>query len=1019
MDIARFAIEKSVITWMIMLGCLFGGWYGFETLGRYEDPEFTIKDALVITPYPGATASEVEKEVTDHLETAIQQMGQLEKITSKSKPGVSEITVTILPSFDKSSLPQVWDELRRKVGDAQHSLPPGVHTSKVIDDFGDVFGIYYALTGPGFSSRELYEVAKTIRKELLLVAGVAKVDFKGEQQERVFVEMSRSKLANQGLSPGVLINTLQSHNLISPAGGVRSGDNYIRIRPKQGFNTINEIADLLVGTGQDGRLLRLGDVAQVRRGYQEIPEQIIRFNGQEAITIGVSGLSGVNIVALGKRIDERLFEIQSETPIGMELNSIYQQPQLVAKSVNGFVSNLAASVGIVIGVLLIFMGLRAGFLIGVTLLLTVLGTLFFMKIFHIDMQRISLGALIIAMGMLVDNAIVVAEGILIRVQQGMNRTLAASEVVKQNQWPLLGATIVGILAFSGIGLSDDATGEFVGSLFYVILISLILSWVLAITIGPYLCEKLLRAPDKNSIANDPYDAYLYNAYRGVLKKALRFRWLTVGLMITMLVAAVIGFGLVKQSFFPNSSTPLFLISFERIQGTDIRATDEDIQELEKRVLAIDGVNSVSSFVGAGAARFMLVYLPHLPKASFAQLVVGVDDFQKMDNIIDQVKSIADDFPQAQTRFERIRLGPGSEGKIQARFNGDDPVVLRDLAKQAETIMIANGVINVRQNWRQREKIIRPVYSESMAREAGVSRKDLSTAIQTAFSGTQVGTYREKDTLIPIVMRYPDTQRLNPESIVDVQVWSNQLGKTIPIRQVTSGFLVETEEALIMRRNRKKTITAIGDPAIGLTADSVFKKVQPQIEAIELPPGYSLQWGGEHEDATKAQAGIAVQLPLGFLAMIIVVVLLFGTVRQPLVIWLTVPLSLIGVTFGLLIADRSFGFMALLGVLSLSGMLIKNAIVLVDQIDLEIKEGKTPIQAVLDSSVSRLRPVVMASGTTVLGMLPLLGDAFFVDMAVTIMGGLLFATILTMVVVPVLYAIFFQIYPTKDNLGEMA
>lgn len=1007
MDIAKFSIDKKVITWLIVFLLIAGGLSAFSTLGRLEDPEFTIKTAMVFTPYPGATPEEVEEEVSDRVEMAIQKLQYIDEITSKSYPGMSEITVDIKPKYKKDDLPQIWDELRRKVNDVQRELPPGTLPSIVNDDFGDVYGIFYAITGDGYSYKELKEYAKFLRKELLLVNNVAKVSIAGAQEEQIFVEFSQARLSQLGISPRVIYQTLRSQNLVSPSGKVLVGDEQIRITPTGELDTVEAIGDLVIQKLGSDRLIYLKDIATISRGYEEVPTHIIRFNKQPALTLGISIASGGNIVELGKAIDTKLKTLEDNTPAGLQITQIYHQPTYVDQSVKNFVVSLLQALGIVLIVLLFAMGLRSGMIIGAILLLSILGTFIFMQLFHIDLQRISLGALIIALGMLVDNAIVVAEGILVRVQQGGDAKQAASNIVKQTMWPLFGATVVGILAFAPIGLSDDSTGEFCASLFYVILISLMLSWFLAITVTPLFCTKLLK-PGKN-IKADPYDTKFYRMYKNFLCLCLKAKWMTVGVMIGLLVLSIYGFGFIKQSFFPDSMTPMFFVDYWRAQGTDIRATSRDMETIEKYISSLDGIDSVTSFVGKGSTRFTLTYTPEQPNTSYGQFSIKVKTYKQITSLSKNIINyIQENFPNSETKTKFIRLGPGRDAKIEVRFLGEDPLVLRQLANKAKNIMYKSGeAINIKDDWRQRVKVLQPDYSDTKARMTGISRSILKRALQTNFSGQQVGIYREGDELLPIVTRPPADERLNVSSINNMQIWSPILQGTVPIEQIVNGFNTVWEDQLVRRQNRKRTITASCDPST-MNANDLFNVLRPQIEAITLPTGYELEWGGEYEDATDAQAALGKQLPKGFFAMIIVVILLFNALKQPIIIWLTVPLAIIGVTAGLLGTGQPFGFMALLGLLSLVGMLIKNAIVLINQIDLEIREGKDRFNAVVDSAVARARPVSLAAATTVLGVIPLLPDIFFSSMAVTIMAGLTFATVLTLIFVPVLYVIFFRI-----------
>jgi multidrug efflux pump subunit AcrB len=1021
MDISRYAIDRPVNTWLIVLVCLFGGLWGLLTLGRLEDPAFTIKQAVVVTQYPGATAQEVEEEISELLESAIQQLPQLKRLTSKSMPGVSEIEVEIKSTYDGDAIPQIWDELRRKVADAQRDLPAGAAAPVVNDDFGDVYGIFYAVTAPGYSDRDKRDMATFLRREILTVPGVAKVVTAGEPTETIYIEISNERLSTLGISVDQVLRTIASENAVEEAGASRIGDLRVRIGVQPGFDSVASIEALRIGRPGTTEQVSIVDVARVERSETEVPNHLIRFNGESAFTLAVAGVADANIVEIGRAVDAHLAQLQERIPLGLELHPVYEQHVVVDEAINSFIVNLALSIAIVIGVLCLFMGWRVGLVVGATLLLTVLGTLFFMRIFGIEMERISLGALIIAMGMLVDNAIVIAEGMLINMQRGLKAREAAGEASKRTQIPLLGATVIGIMAFSGIGLSPDATGEFLFSLFAVIGISLLLSWVLAITVTPLFGYYLLKV---NESGGDPYGGPVYGIYRGILRGALRFRTATVVALIVLTGASFWAFGFVKQAFFPDSNTPIFYVNYMLPQGSDIRATARDMEEIDAIIRENPGVVSVTSFVGAGASRFMLTYAPQQPNSAYGQFIVRMADRDLIDPLAQKLQTkLGEAYPQAEVRTERLVFGPGGGAKIEARFSGPDSAQLRRLAEEAMRIFDEDGaLVDIRHNWRQQELVIAPVFNEDRARIAAVGRTDVAQALQFATTGVRTGTYREGNTQIPIVARPPPQERLDIERLQDRLIWSSAEQAYVPITQVVDRFETISEETLIHRRDRVRTLTVQAEPPGGLTADEGLRRVRKQIESIELPAGYRLQWGGEYESSGEAQQALGAQLPLGFLVMLLISVLLFGKVRQPLIVWLVVPMAVCGVVFGLLGSGLPFGFMALLGLLSLSGMLMKNAIVLVDEIDTQIGEGKERFGALVDASVSRLRPVVLAAGTTILGMVPLLRDAFFANMAVTIMGGLAFASVLTLVAVPVFYALFFTIRPPHeagDDASEAA
>lgn len=1018
MDLARYFIHYRTSSWLFAAILLFGGIVSYLGLGRLEDPQFTLKQALIITSYPGASPLQVEEEVTYPLENAIQQLPYVNHVTSVSTAGLSQLMVEMKDTYRAKELKQIWDELRHKVNDLQPQLPPGVQTPQVKDDFGDVYGILFAITGDGYGEDELRDYVDFLRRELVLVPSVGKVAVGGVQQEQVIVEISRPRLTALGIAPQTLSALLQSQNMVANAGSIKVGPDRLRIYPTGEFQSVAELENLIISSPDSKELIYLGDVARVYRENAEVPSQLIRFGGKNALTLGVSFSGGVNVVDAGEQIQQRLAQLEYNKPVGIELHTIYNQPDEVAGSVSSFIINLAEAVAIVIVVLLVFMGLRSGILIGLILLLTVLGTFIFMRQMNIELQRVSLGALVIALGMLVDNAIVITEGILIGMQRRLKLADAASLIVKQTQWPLLGATVIAIAAFAPIGLSSDATGEFAGSLFWVLLVSLLLSWVTAITLTPFFASMLFK--DKLQQSSEPTELYqgvIFTLYRKVLHIALRYRLATYALTLSLLVVAVIGFGKVKQVFFPPSNTPIFLVDLWQPEGTDIRHSAQDAVALMDYITSLEGVSHVTSTSGRGADRFMLTYQPEKSFAAYSQLIVRAEDREQLPALMQQTRNyITEQLPRLQYKLLRLEVGPSTPAKIEARFSGADPDVLRQLAAQAQSILLADGrAVSVRDNWRERTKVIRPRFNEAMARRAGISKQDIDDVLLSSMSGRTVGIYRDGTHLLPIVARSPLAERDNLDALYDLQVYSNKLQRYVPITQVVTGFELVWEEAQIQRRDRKRTVTVMADHdnLSDDTASALLARVKADIEAIDLPTGYFLSWGGEYEAQQKAQKALFSSLPLGYLMMFIITVLLFNSLRSALVIWACVPLAIIGVSFGLLLLGAPFGFIALLGFLSLSGMLIKNCIVLVEQIKLELEEGKAAFNAVFDSAVSRVRPVSMAAITTILGMLPLLGDDFFASLAVVIMFGLGFATILTLLFLPVLYCSVFKIKTIQE------
>ncbi|HBC3504723.1 multidrug efflux RND transporter permease subunit VmeV [Vibrio parahaemolyticus] len=1017
MNIAEYSIKNKVISWLFIVILAIGGVTSFLELGRLEDPAFTIKDAMIVATYPGATSKEVEEELTYPLEKEIRKLPYIDRITSTSSNGMSQIMVSMKMDYGPDELPQIWDEMRRKINDLQPTLPQGVQSLQIIDDFGDVYGVMLMLTGDDYDYVELKRYADHLRREIELVDGVGKVDIAGDQQEMLFVEISLDRLASLNLDMNVVSGLLNQQNNVVSAGEVMVNGESLVIRPSGTLNTVQALENLIIHGRDTGNLIRLKDVATITRSIQEKPGNMILFNGKKAINIAISFASGVNVVEVGERLNAELSSLESIKPAGLDMSYFYNQAQEVDDSVKAFVISLAEAVAIVIIVLLFTMGLRSGVIIGMVLLLTVFGTFILMNYNNIELHRISLGALIIALGMLVDNAIVVVEGILVGLKKGRTKVQAAVDIVKQTQWPLLGATVIAITAFAPIGLSQDATGEFMGSLFWVLCFSLFLSWVTAITLTPFLADLLLKEEEKdtNGEDEDPYKGWLFVVFGALLKFSLRFRWMTVAAMVALLVGAVIAFGNVKQQFFPPSNTPMFYVDMWMPEGTDIRQTIKQAETVESYIRQQDDIDFVSVSIGQGLQRFALTYQPEKSYEAYAQFQVRTTDRDNMFKLLHKLDdNLAKTFDEPTFQFKLMEFGPSPASKIEARITGPDPKVLRELAVQVEDILHTDpGARNIRHDWRERTKELVPVFNESKARRLGISKEDLSSTLQMAFGGSTFGVLRDGTHTLPIMMRLPEAERVDFESLQNVKIWSPSLQTYIPVDQIIDGVELDWSEPLIQRRDRKRTLTVLADHDVlsDDTAASLFARVQPKVMALHIPEGYEITWGGEYESSKDAQEGLFGSLPMGYLLMFIITILLFNSIKKPLVIWFTVPLSIIGVAFGLLTTNMPFSFTAFLGLLSLSGMILKNGIVLLDQINLELESGKDPYLAIVDSAISRVRPVSMAALTTILGMIPLVFDAFFGSMAITIMAGLGFATVLTLIVVPVMFAILFRIKPT--------
>lgn len=1033
MDLARLALDNRAVTYFFAAIVAVGGIASFFSLGQLEDPEFTVKTAVVVTAYPGASPEEVELEVTDRIELALQELPEIDYLESYSRRGLSSVTVNIKPEYWSDRLPQVWDKLRSKVRDVEGSLPPGAQRPTISDDFGDVFGFQLAVTGDGFSDAELEGYAKDIKKELSLVEGVARVDLWGVQPKAIYVDVAEQQLAELGMTDQSIVNTLKQQNMVVDGGALDLQDNRFPIAPSGQFLTPAAIADLMIrpsvvdevnqmaaGGGQGGRsveLIRLGDIARVREGYSEPPQTLMRFDGEPALGISITNISGVNVVTVGQAIDARLQQLVNELPVGLEVRKVHWMSDVVDQSISGFLISFGQAVAIVLVVITVGMGVRMAVIIGAALVATILGSFILMSVFGIDLQRMSLGALVIALGMMVDNAIVVADGYVARRHKGMSPEEAAVAAAGQPAMPLLGATVIAVMAFYPIFASVEDAGEYCRTLFSVVGIALLFSWLVSMTITPVQCVDQMS--NVKSSGGDGFDSPFFRRYQTLLHAAIKARWLTIGMMLSLLVIAVLGFGNVKQLFFPDSSMTKFMIDYWAPEGTRIQQVAADLKAVERKLLEEERIDSVASFIGAGPPRFYLPVDPESPYQSYGQLIVNVKDFREIDDLIAELGPwFEQNLPNAKVPMRKYGVGPSNTWKFEVRISGPadaDPAVLRSLADQGVSVLRASPLAGVSAlDWRQRTQVLIPQYDQKRARWTGVSREDLAQTTKRAFDGRVVGLYREADDLIPIVLRHTEERRVQVGDLQTLQVTPAMSTEPVPLATVTDGVMLEWEDPMIWRRDRRRTITIQANPVPGETLPSLRASVLDDFDAIELPPGYTLEWGGEHEDTLAAQASLLPGVVPAVVVILFIIVMLFNAFRPMLIIIATIPFALIGITAGLLLFDTPFGFLALLGAMSLSGMMIKNAIVLLDEVNLNLDRGQSRYDALVNAGTSRLRPVFLAAATTVLGVVPLLQDVFWIGLAVTVMAGLTFGTILTMILVPTLYATFFHVKRGEDE-----
>ncbi|SMO46096.1 Multidrug efflux pump subunit AcrB [Saccharicrinis carchari] len=1003
-------LSKKAFLSFVFISLVVGGIMSFGSMGKLEDPEIPVKAAVVITSYPGATAKEVEKEVTDILEKAIQRLEHIDHIESRSMPGLSEIQITIESGVPSSQLPQLWDHLRRKVNDAKGGLPSGAGAPNINDDFGDVSGIFMAISNDGHDYYDFQNYVDDISKELLDINGVKRIETFGKQREVVNISFNNEYFATLGVNPMMIFQAFHDQGQTVDAGSFVSGSQRIRVNIGNKFQSIDEIKNFEVKLSNGGRY-RLGQIARVTRDFYDPVTERLKYNGFPAISLALSMEAGGNVIELGERVEERLQKIEESLPVGIEIHPVYFQHKNVDDAINDFMINLIESVLIVVVVLLLAMGFRAGLLIASGLVFTILTTFIVMGATGIELHRVSLAAIIIAMGMLVDNSIVVVDGILVDLQKGIKQKKAFVATAKKSAMPLLGATLVAILAFLPLAFNSTAAGEFLRPLFYVLAISLFLSWILALIQTPFMAQFFYRKGRQKKSKSGEIETnqgVFYRWFDKVIRFSLLHKSMMAILMVVLLVASFWSFKFVKKDFFPNSPYNQFLLEYYLPEGSDVSQVETDLELVQKEISQWEEIDFVVSALVRTPVRYTLSRPMNSMNMNYGELIISLKSEDDLNPVKQRLQEyVSQNYPQADART-RNYSSMGGDYKIQAMFQGPDDKVLFQLAEQAKAIMRKEEMAAfVNDNWRNPVKTLSPKYSQEKARKLGVTRGDMARAIAIATSGHPVGSFYDGEYRLPVMLKLNKTVADDVNQIASIPVWAG-LPTSVSLEQLVDSIDMEWEYNVVRRYDAKRSIKVQADPAPGFTGVQLQTALTKKIEAIPLPEGYTLKWLGEIDSSTKANAALAENMPLAFLLMVIIIIGLFGNFRQPFIILCLMPLSFVGVILGFQVTGISFGFFSIIGTLGLMGMMIKNAVVLLDEINVEIKEGRDKLTAVINSAVSRLRPVMMASLTTILGMLPLLWDEMFKTMAVAIMFGLLVGTIITLIVVPVLYTVFYRV-----------
>ena len=1007
MSLPEYSLKNRKVVWFFLFILLAGGALGFVTLGKKEDSVFVIKSASLVCSYPGATPLEVEQLVTEPIEREVQSMRLVHKITSESYYGLSKILVELDPATRASEIPQLWDELRRKVLNIQPRLPAGASPVTVADDFGDVYGIYYGLSvDGGFTWAELRDWAQRIKTALVTVDGVQKVSLFGEQTPVVNVYVNLAALANFAIRPETIVATIGQQNTIVNSGEKQAGALQIQILEAGTYKGLDDISNQML-TAASGKQYRLGDIARVERGYADPPQTLMRVDGRRAVGIGISTEAQVDVVKTGEKIIRVLDGLMRQMPVGMDLTVLYPENRIAQQANATFVLNLAESVAIVILIIMLVMGFRAGVLIGSSLLFSIGGTLLLMQFLGEGLNRTSLAGFIIAMGMLVDNAIVVTDNAQQAMLRGVARRRAVVDGANAPRWSLLGATLIAIFSFLPLYLAPSSVAEIVKPLFVVLALSLLLSWVLALTQTPLFGDFMLRV---NPAAHDPYDTKFYRAFDRLLAALLRWRWGVVAGVVALFAAALAVMGLMPQNFFPSLDKPYFRADVLLPEGYNIRDTERNLRTMEEWLHAQPEVKTVSVTMGSTPPRYYLASSSVSLRPNFGNILVELHDKGQTEAVEARFNAYVRAMcPDVWLRSSLFKLSPVPDAAIEFGFIGDDINTLRRLTQAAEEIMWRTpGTVNIRNSWGNRVPTWLPLYSQMKGQRIGVTRSQMAQGITIATQGYRLGEYREGDQFMPILLKDENIDTYNLTNLQALPIFT-PAGKVYSIEQATDGFRFEYRVGVVKRYNRQRVMKAQCDPGRGVNTMRLYAALRDSVlRGVVLPEGYSMKVFGEQESQQESNSALARYMPLTMVLIFIVLLLLFRNYREPVVILLMIPLIFIGVVLGLAVTGKVFNFFSLLGLLGLVGMNIKNAVVLVEQIGVLRSEGKDAYEALTAATRSRIVPVAMASGTTILGMLPLLFDSMFGAMAATIMGGLLVATLLTVCVLPVVYAIFYNI-----------
>ncbi|MCW2276992.1 efflux RND transporter permease subunit [Heliophilum fasciatum] len=1012
-NLSEWALKHRQMVYFLMIVLFAMGIISYNQLGRSEFPDFVIREMVVVTVWPGASAKEVEQQVTDKIEKKLQDTPNVDVIRSNSKPGQSVIYLRLKDTVMEKDVRPIWIEVRNIVNDMAGTLPQGVYPPMFNDRFGDVFGTIYALTSDGFTMEEVRQKAEQIRQTLLQVDAVGKVELIGVQREAIYIEVENTKLAQLGIDPALIAYSLRNQNSVDAAGMIETTTDNVNLRISGYFEDIDSIRNLMIRTND--RIFRLGDIATVERSYVEPSDPKMYYNGEPAIGLTVSMETGGNVLTLGEELDKTVAKIKRDLPVGLEIHKVADQPEVVKESINEFVDTLVEALVIVLVVCFISLGLRAGMIVALSIPMVVAALIVVMKLTGIQLHNISLGALIIALGLLVDDAIITIETMHVKLEQGMEKAKAASYSFTATAFPRLIGALVTCAGFMPVGFSTGSASEFVGSIFWVVTASLILSWLVAGTVTPLLGYKWLNFHKKEQDYDQVYNTPFYRAFRRILEWTLLRRWSVIGATVIVFGSSIYLMGFVKSEFFPNSTRPELIVDMTLPQGASLQATEQAVLKLNDHIKDHPNVVNFTSYVGKGAPRFVLVADPVLDASNVAQFVIVTKDLAARDQLQQEITELSrKDFENVRINTKVIALGPPSPYPVMMRVSGPDHAKVREMAEHVRTVMQENPYIyDVNFNWYEKNKVLRLQVDPQKARMLGIDKQQLAQSLQAQLSGMPVSEFREGDQKFAIIFRTDEPYRMDLSRMEQLNIYIGG-GKTVPLGQIAK-ITYEAEDGLIWRYNLQPTITVQALILPGTTGNDATLQVYERLKEYRenLPAGYTVELAGGAEDSAKASKTLGSTIPMMIVVIMFLLMFQLQNMSKMVMVLLTAPLGLIGVSLSLLATGKPLGFVAQLGILALAGIIMRNSVILIDQIETLVHNGVSPWVAIIEATIMRFRPIMLTAAAAILAMVPLASSIFWGPMAVAIAGGLIVATVLTLIVLPAMYAALAKVKPNYD------